>query len=80
MITATLEVEHGIENLWKKGPGNGLRDNPDFGQFIPVHYFKHSLQDFLIFGAENSTGTLMIFLGTYFYHWFGHLMCNDAAW
>ncbi len=40
MITATLEVEHGIENLWKKGPGNGLRDNPNFGQFIPVHYFK----------------------------------------
>ncbi len=40
MIAATLEVEHGIENLWKQGPGNGLRDNPDFGQYLPVNYFK----------------------------------------
>lgn len=40
MIAATLEVEGGIENLWKRGEGHGFRDNPDFGQYIPQNYFE----------------------------------------
>ena len=33
MVAATLEVERGIENLWKQGEGHGFKPNPDFGQF-----------------------------------------------
>jgi hypothetical protein len=40
MILAVLEPETGVENLWKKGPSDGLRDYADFGQYIPKNYFK----------------------------------------
>ena len=39
MIAASLEVEKGIENLWKRGQGNGFRPHADFGRFIPQTYF-----------------------------------------
>ena len=40
MIIAVLESETGVDNLWKKGPSDGLRDYADFGQYIPKNYFK----------------------------------------
>lgn len=40
MVAATLEVERGIQNLWKQGVGHGFKDNPDFGQYIPQNYFQ----------------------------------------
>ena len=38
VITASLEVEHGVENLWST-VSNGFKLPPDYGQFIPQHYF-----------------------------------------
>ena len=40
LIAAASEVESGVENLWKQGKSNGRRDYPDFGQFMPLNYFK----------------------------------------
>ena len=40
LIAAACEVESGVENLWKQGKSNGRRDYPDFGQFMPLNYFK----------------------------------------
>jgi hypothetical protein len=39
VIAASLEVEHGIENLWAT-TSDGFKDPPDYGKFIPVHYFR----------------------------------------
>ena len=38
MITASLEVEHGIENLWSTVAA-GFKVASDYGQFIPQSYF-----------------------------------------
>jgi len=40
MIASATEVVHGVENLWKSGPSIGHQEYPDFGQYIPVNYFK----------------------------------------
>ena len=40
LIAASSEVECGIENLWKCGTGNGRRDYPDFGRYVPRDAFK----------------------------------------
>ena len=39
VIAASLEVEHGIENLWATS-ADGFKDPPDYGKYIPVHYFR----------------------------------------
>ena len=39
IIAASLEVEHGIENLWKTTT-DGFMSPSDYGQYIPVHYFR----------------------------------------
>jgi hypothetical protein len=39
VIAASLEVEHGVENLWST-TSIGLRQPADFGQYIPQNYFK----------------------------------------
>ena len=40
LIAAASEVENGIENLWKRGKSTGRHDYPNFGQFMPINYFK----------------------------------------
>ena len=34
VIAASLEVEHGVSNLWSSTV-NGFKQPPDFGQFLP---------------------------------------------
>ena len=46
MITATLEVERGIENLWRYGPGPGFKDYPNYGEYLPVNYFRAFINGF----------------------------------
>ena len=40
IISASLEVENGISNLWRRGEGPGFKDYPDYGQYIPMNYFE----------------------------------------
>ena len=40
VISAALEVHNGIENLWKRGLSYGLKDYPNFSQYIPCSYFQ----------------------------------------
>jgi len=39
VIVASLEVEHGIENLWST-TSNGFKQPADFGQYLPGTYFR----------------------------------------
>jgi hypothetical protein len=39
IIAASLEIEHGIENLWST-VSDGFKPPPDYGQYIPEHYFR----------------------------------------
>ena len=38
-ITASLEDEHGIKNLWKSGASNGFKQYPSYGKYVPQNYF-----------------------------------------
>ena len=40
MITGALEVQKGVDNLWKQGEPYGLKNYPNYGQYIPKKYFK----------------------------------------
>ena len=40
MIAGATEVQNGVDNLWKKGKSLGLRDFPDFGQYVEKDMFK----------------------------------------
>ena len=40
IIAACCEVECGIDNLWKNGQGNGRKDLPNFGKYVPRDAFK----------------------------------------
>ena len=40
MIAASNEVYSGMNMLWKSGPGFGLKEYPNYAQFIPKKYFK----------------------------------------
>jgi len=53
MIAATLQVENGIENLWKRGESAGMMDYPNFAQYIPKNYFKAFLEGFPYLWAEE---------------------------
>ncbi len=39
MITASLEVEHGVSNLWST-ESTGFKAASDYGQFVPRVYFS----------------------------------------
>jgi len=53
MVAATLQVERGVENLWRHGESAGMMDYPNFGQFIPRDYFKAFLSAFPYLWAEE---------------------------
>jgi hypothetical protein len=40
IIASATEIVSGIDNLWKAGPSTGRHTYPDFGQYIPINYFK----------------------------------------
>ncbi len=40
VISAALEVHNRIKNLWKQGLLYGLKDDPNFLQYIPCTYFQ----------------------------------------
>ena len=40
MIASTNEVERGIDNLWRTGESDGLKQYPNYGQYIPKNWFK----------------------------------------
>lgn len=40
MVTAVLEVEKGVEGLWKRGKSGGMKEYPNYGQYIPQEYFR----------------------------------------
>ncbi|KAL7501881.1 hypothetical protein ACHAXN_000164, partial [Cyclotella atomus] len=46
MVASVLEVHSGIENLWKQGKSDGYKDYPNYGQHIPIDYFKVFLHGF----------------------------------
>ena len=46
LVAATLEVDNGVENLWKRGDTDGWKTHANFGQFIPKNYFKAFLSGF----------------------------------
>ncbi len=45
VIVASLEVEHGVENLWST-MSIGLQQPANFGQYIPQNYFKAFIYGF----------------------------------
>jgi hypothetical protein len=40
IIASATEIVSGIDNLWKSGPSAGRHTYPDFGQYMPINYFK----------------------------------------
>jgi hypothetical protein len=40
LIASATEIVSGVDNLWKSGPSEGHHTYPDFGQYMPVNYFK----------------------------------------
>jgi hypothetical protein len=40
MIAFATEIVNGVDNLWKSGPSVGHHAYPDFGQYMPINYFK----------------------------------------
>ncbi len=40
MIASATEIVNGVENLWKSGPSVSHHAYPDFGQYMPINYFK----------------------------------------
>jgi hypothetical protein len=67
MIAAALEIENGVENMWKRGPSGGRHDYPDFGKYMPINHFKVFKLQHHTAGARRNTGMLksVIARGTY---------------
>jgi hypothetical protein len=40
LIASATKIVFGVENLWKSGPSAGFHTYPDFGQHMPINYFK----------------------------------------
>ena len=40
IVTAVLEVGHGVKNLWLHGASAGMKSYPNYGQYIPIDYMK----------------------------------------
>ena len=53
LVAASLEVERGVDSLWKHGKSNGMKDYPNYGQFIPKNYFKAFLHGFPYLWADE---------------------------
>jgi hypothetical protein len=58
LIAAASEVVNGIENLWKRGKYTGRHDYPNFGQYMPINYFKAFVAAAAYCWQTESFGTL----------------------
>ncbi|KAL7549478.1 hypothetical protein ACHAWF_012745 [Thalassiosira exigua] len=65
MIAACLEVDSGVENLWKRGQSDGYKDYANYGQHIPVNYFRAFICGFPALWADKK-------------YW--HLPARDVPW
>ena len=68
MITSVLEEHKGIAGLWQRGNSSGMKEYPNFGQFIPKDYFKAFIYGFPYLWTDkkywdvNSSNFLLISL------------------
>ena len=53
MVTSVLEVHQGVEKLWKSGPSVGMKQYPNYAQFIPIDYMKAFLHSFPYLWADR---------------------------
>lgn len=53
VIAAALEVERGVENLWKQGRSAGFKAYPDYGKYVPINYFKAFMSAFPFLWSER---------------------------
>ena len=53
MVTAVLEVHKGIAGLWQRGNSSGMKQFPNYGQYIPKDYFKAFLYGFPYLWADK---------------------------
>jgi hypothetical protein len=81
MISSATEIVNGVENVWKSGPSVGCHAYPDFGQYMPVNYFKAFYSAAPYAGQLISIGmkTPVMYLGMSFYHVLQTLMTSDSA-
>jgi hypothetical protein len=60
MVTAGLEVHKGIAGLWQGGNSLGMKEYPNYGQYIPKEYFKAFLHGFPYLWAEKHIGMSIV--------------------
>ena len=53
MVTAVLEVHKGVAGLWQRGNSSGMKQFPNYGQYIPKDYFKAFLYGFPYLWADK---------------------------
>ena len=53
MVTALLEVEKGVEGLWKRGESVGMKEFPNYGQYISQNKFWAFLHGLPYIWTEN---------------------------
>ncbi len=53
MVTAVLEVHKGVAGLWRRGNSSGMKEFPNYGQYIPKDYFKAFLHGFPYLWADR---------------------------
>ena len=58
MVTAVLEVHHGVTNLWQQGNSAGMKIYQNYGKYIPLDYMKAFLHSLSHLWAEKSIGML----------------------
>ena len=53
MVMAVLEVHKGVAGLWQRGNSSGMKEFPNYGQYIPKDYFKAFLHGFPYLWADR---------------------------
>jgi hypothetical protein len=79
IIASATEIVSGIENLWLSGPSAGRHTYPDFGQYMPINYFKAFALLLHFVGQKSNIGMRMcvMFHGMYFCHVWQILMTSN---
>lgn len=52
-MSAVTEVQTGVGNLWKNGESPGMKPYPNYGQYIPIDYFKAFMHGFPYLWADK---------------------------
>ena len=53
MVTAVLEVSHGVKNLWLHGASAGMKSYPNYCQYIHIDYMKAFLHGLPFMWADK---------------------------